>query len=396
MKEPYAESTVYQKYRKTGIDKNKIKAIKECLNACSNFYKVIELDEALMIVRRELAKLYGVDNVSNSGSKVNRSTGSKLNTEVRNTGKNGKTTTAVSIESSTQANAGSKLNTEARESRTDILTTSELSALVPIFERDSKLDFYLELESDLYDDGKDVLLMIDKEYLCVRNSEFTEADISGFVHSRNTGEPYDGPYPFEEEWDIFYELDELRQDKGIFIPSDLMKYAEPYFPETPQVKAMRNFLVGLEITATNAGVDGRSGGVDGIENNRSGGADNSRTGGMDNVENRTRASVDNVDDRINVADMMIYNMHTFIRDVHTPPAEAFPIMLDVMKASGYKLSMSELERCMDLFTDLSNNTRMPCNGGYTPNELMKKMGRMRSGTGWRFSTVDEYRDAWWI
>lgn len=368
MKEPYAESTVYQKYRKTGIDKNKIKAIKECLNACSNFYKVIELDEALMIVRRELAKLYGVDN---SGSKVNRSTGSKLNTEACEitTGSkmntealqnNGKTTTAVSIESSTQANTGSKMNTDDVNRRTDVLTSSEINALVPIFERDSKLDFYLELESELYDDGKDVLLLIDKEYLCVRNSEFTEADISGFVHSRNTGEPYDGPYPFEEDWDIFYELDELRQDKGIFIPADLMKYAEPYFPETPQVKAMRNFLVGLEITITNAGVDGRSG--------RSGGVDNSRS-----------ASVDNVDDRINVADMMIYNMHTFIRDVHTPPAEAFPIMLDVMKASGYKLSMSELERCMDLFTDLSNNTRMPCNGGYTPNELMKKMGRMRPG-----------------
>ena len=118
MKPPYAESTVYQKYRKTGIEKKKIRTIKECLNACSDFYKVIELDEALMIARKEFRKL-------NAGEDVSK---------------------------------------------------AELEALVPIFERDSKLDFYLELESELYDDGKDVLLLIDKEYLCVKNSEFTEAD----------------------------------------------------------------------------------------------------------------------------------------------------------------------------------------------------------------------------
>ena len=140
------------------------------MNACSDFYKVIELDEALMIARKEFRKL-------NAGEDVSK---------------------------------------------------AELEALVPIFERDSKLDFYLELESELYDDGKDVLLLIDKEYLCVKNSEFTEADIPKFIQSRETGEPYDGPYPFEEDWDIFYELDRQRQDKGIYIPDDLMKYAEPY------------------------------------------------------------------------------------------------------------------------------------------------------------------------
>lgn len=67
MKLPYAESTLYQKYRKTGIDKKKIKTVKECLNACSNFYKVIELDEAWKIIHRECSKRSksaGVDDVS--------------------------------------------------------------------------------------------------------------------------------------------------------------------------------------------------------------------------------------------------------------------------------------------------------------------------------------------
>lgn len=295
MKPPYAESTVYQKYRKTGIEKKKIRTIKECLNACSNFYKVIELDEALMIARKEFRKL-------NAGEDVSK---------------------------------------------------AELEALVPIFERDSKLDFYLELESELYDDGKDVLLLIDKEYLCVKNSEFTEADIPKFIQSRETGEPYDGPYPFEEDWDIFYELDRQRQDKGIYIPDDLMKYAEPYFPDTPQVKAMRKFLVALELKVPERMKSSTS--VDGI------------------VDSMSEKELLNF--RADVADAMIYDMHTYIRDVNTPASKAFPIVLEVMNASGYKLSMSEVEMSMDLFTNLSNNTRMPSNGGYTPNELMRKMGR---------------------
>jgi len=209
------------------------------------------------------------------------------------------------------------------------------------------------LESELYDDGKDVLLLIDKEYLCVKNSEFTEADIPKFIQSRETGEPYDGPYPFEEDWDIFYELDRQRQDKGIYIPDDLMKYAEPYFPDTPQVKAMRKFLVALELKVPERMKSSTS--VDGI------------------VDSMLEKELLNF--RADVADAMIYDMHTYIRDVNTPASKAFPIVLEVMNASGYKLSMSEVEMSMDLFTDLSNNTRMPSNGGYTPNELMRKMGR---------------------
>lgn len=303
MKPPYAESTLYQKYRKTGIDKKKIRTIKECLNACSNFYKVIELDEALMIARKECSKSAGVGDVSAES----------------------------------------------------VISQAEFDALVPIFERDSKLDFYLALESELYDDGKDKFLLIDKEYLCVKNNEFTKDDIPRFIHCKETGEPYDGPYPMEEDWDIFFELDKQRQGKGVYIPDDLMKYADPYFPETPQVEAMRKFLVGLELK-----VPDRKKATTSVDNQNI----------MDSMSEQERLNF-----RANAADAMIYDMHTFIRDVHTPALKAFPVVLEVMNASGYKLSMSEVEKCMDLFTDLSNNTRMPSNGGYTPNELMQKMGR---------------------
>lgn len=54
MLKPYAESTLKKKYRATGIDPDVILQVQDYIDACANFYYVLELDEAWKIIRKRV------------------------------------------------------------------------------------------------------------------------------------------------------------------------------------------------------------------------------------------------------------------------------------------------------------------------------------------------------
>ena len=114
MKKPYADSTLKRKYRDVGIDPKGIQILMFYLTACGRFYKIIKIEEAWKVIGQE-CKQFG--NVSKA----------------------------------------------------------EFDALIPIFQRDGRLSFYLERESEFYVDGVEDLLLIDKDYLLVMNEAFSES-----------------------------------------------------------------------------------------------------------------------------------------------------------------------------------------------------------------------------
>lgn len=292
MKKPYAESTLRRKYAQTGIELDKIRTVDIFLRACSNFYKVIELEEAWKMIGEKVKALGGV-------------------------------------------------------------SRSDFDKLIPIIGRDRHTSYYLELESELYADGKDELLLINKDYLFKANEDFTEADLAEIQRCVENGLPYEGPSPGDVDWDRFYELDGMRQGKGLYIPDKLLWYADSEFvDETPQVEAMRKFLLELELEIPQ----------EMQEEAKTWPAKKKR------IELQTFRELG--------AKETILEMLCVMQDIAVSPSQAFPLMLEKMSGYGYSInSFDQIQKLMELFTDLSNNTRMPSNAGYTPNELMQKMRR---------------------
>lgn len=194
------------------------------------------------------------------------------------------------------------------------ISPETLNTLLPIFARDDALSFYIENEKELYQDGKDKLWLISKDYLCVENPDCTDDDLRRFA----TDESYDGPAPLMEEWERFYELNKQRAGKKQFVPKNILLYAqEDYFESTQQATAMLRFLRGK------------------------------------------------VDD----PELVLLMMLDIIKDVTVPMTKTIQV---VMEKTDYKPSgMAEMGEFTRLFTDLSNNTRLPSNRGFTPNELSK-------------------------
>ncbi len=227
------------------------------------------------------------------------------------------------------------------------MTREELSTLLAIFARDDSVPFYVERESELYDDGSDEWLLIDKELLIKPNEDF---DYGKFLRCMQNEEPYDGPEMFDEDWDVFFKLDQERAGKPLYIPSDILRYAdERYVEETPQVRAMRQFLEKevkfdpkesflphlLEDTGTAKGKP---------------------------AEMQKQASA-----------LAIWEMNSVICNLSIPPDNALSVELDSLKELGYRIGgAKQLQRFADLFSDLNNHTRMPSNRGYTPHELMQR------------------------
>ena len=54
MQKPYARSTLVKKYRATGINTHIIDMVKTYLDACANFYYLLEMDEAFKIITRDV------------------------------------------------------------------------------------------------------------------------------------------------------------------------------------------------------------------------------------------------------------------------------------------------------------------------------------------------------
>lgn len=225
-------------------------------------------------------------------------------------------------------------------------------ALIPIFERDSYLSFYMELESELYADGKDRILLIDKDYLLVINEDFEAADEKEINRCMERGEAYNGALPASEDWERFYMLDEMQQGKELYIASDILRYVDQeYIAETPQVEALRRFLVKeveLEILAE------------------------IQTEAKTWSEKKKKSELAAL--RGEAAKTAILEMHRLICDVSVSPTETFPAVMKSMEGFGYQFTgMDQITRFMELFTEMSNNTRMPSNRGFTPVEMMKKM-----------------------
>lgn len=178
------------------------------------------------------------------------------------------------------------------------ISPETLNTLLPIFARDDALSFYIENEKELYQDGKDKLWLISKDYLCVENPECTDDDLRRFA----TDESYDGPAPLMEEWERFYELNKQRAGKKQYVPKNILLYAqEDYYEPTQQATAMLRFLK------------------------------------------------EKVDD----PELVLLMMLDIIKDVTVPMTKTIQV---VMEKTDYKPSgMAEMGEFTRLFTDLSNN-----------------------------------------
>lgn len=221
-------------------------------------------------------------------------------------------------------------------------TKDEILRLLPIFERDDNLEFYVARDDELYSDGTDALLLIDKDYITIPNDEATDVDIAAWVQQ---GADYAGPPLIKEDFEIIYMLNEERQGKPLFIPADLIFYADPdYIEETPQVAAMRQFL------------------SSGIKMNPK------------KVLGPLLSKYSPQEQRERMITAVLLEMHDLICDVkfceENDPASA---AVDVLEDSGFRFSdQKQLQRFIALFSDLNNNTRLPCHRGFTPIELHRK------------------------
>lgn len=220
------------------------------------------------------------------------------------------------------------------------VTKAEMSKLLPIFERDGGLFFYVMREDELYQDGTEELVLIDRDYISVPNEEFTDADVDAWLEQ---GEDYDGPPIYEEDIEIIYALVEEQADKQLYIPADILLYADPdYMEKTPQAAAMRQFLeqeVKLDLKKAGASPEA-----------------------MREPKKTKKA----------VVDAAIRGFRDLICDVRVQGGQVFSAAVEAMEETGFQLrDRKQLQRFLDLFTDLSNNTRMPSNCGFTPNEMRR-------------------------
>ena len=192
------------------------------------------------------------------------------------------------------------------------ISQGDIEKLLPIFERDDRLPFFLVNDQELFHDGVDKLWLIGEDCLGTPNPEFTEDDLQRII----SDESYDGPPPMLEDWDRFFALEEQLRGKQQYVPSNILLYAqEDYYEPTPQAKRMLAFLKGK----------------------------------VDEPEFALQLILDT------------------IKDVNIPMTKAIPTALENI---GYApKGMADIQKFTDLFTDLSNNTRMPSNRGFTPNEL---------------------------
>ncbi len=216
---------------------------------------------------------------------------------------------------------------EAKKITASAVPSDQFDTLLPILARDDSLPFYIESQAELYDAGSDeLLLLIHKGFLLKENDEFKEKHAKMLF---DDPEAYDGPPPLVEDWEIFYQLDKERAGKELFIPPDLLRYAdEDYYEETPQTEAMMQFLNGLPFST-----------VDGLSKKEA-------------------------------AEEALWDMIDIINDVSIPMTQDTQRVLDTLDSYGFQLQgMPGIQRLLGLYTDLSNHTRMPSNKGKRPVDM---------------------------
>ena len=183
----------------------------------------------------------------------------------------------------------------------------QFDLLLPIMERDGALPFCLVPETELYRDGREGIVLLIGEN--VAPARFEEA----------------------EDWDAFHALDAARQGKELFVPDDLLNYADDdYYEDTPEARAMLRFL-------------------------------------------KRRA---------NDPEDMLLEILDGIRDVTVSHEQ---LLSDMIEGTGFKArSLAETQEFAELITALSNTTRMPCNRGRRPIDFERGTPRSISfGPGMR-------------
>ena len=220
------------------------------------------------------------------------------------------------------------------------VTKAEMSILLPIFVRDDGMFFYVMREADLYQDGTEELVLIDRDYMSVPNEKFTDADADAWIEQ---GEDYDGPPMYEEDIEIIYALAEECAEKQLYIPAAILLYVDPdYMEETPQVAALRQFMeqeVKLDLKKVGASPEAMR------------------------EQGETKKAV---------VDAAILGFRDLICDVRIQGGQMFSAAVEAMKETGFQLrGEKQLQRFFDLFADMSNNTRMPSNRGFTPLEMKR-------------------------
>lgn len=221
--------------------------------------------------------------------------------------------------------------------------------MLAIFAHDDGLPYYIEEEREFYRDGTKKLLLIDRAYITVENEAF---ELDKFIQCIQNGEEYDGPGMMEEDWDRFFELDKLRCGKEMYIPSNILNYANAqYIQETPQVEAMRRFLL-QEIELN----------ID-----------------CEFVKSIAAMEPDERKIREKVVKETLLKLHNLICDVLDNPGEVWKISEEILRKDGYSLKKKHMLRFQELYVDMSNHTRMPANCGFTPEEMLEKTKNIPRG-----------------
>ena len=218
---------------------------------------------------------------------------------------------------------------------------AEMELLLPVFERDDDLFFYLMREDELYEDGTDALLLVDQDYMTLPNPDCTEADRMAWVEQ---GEAYEGPEMLIEDIEIIYTLAEEHADKPLYIPADILLYDDPmYLEDTPQVAAMRRFL--------------------------------EREAKLKPKHWDYMEKLSPKEQKQSAIEGVLLRLHDIICDVSIDLNDQIPSTMEALENYGFELrDRQQLQRFVDLFTDMSNHTRMPSNRGFTPGEMMQSRG----------------------
>lgn len=296
-KAPYAPSTLKRLYSKLdlelaplGLD---VTVLNDYVQACANFYQIIEVEEAWKMMPRALPK----------------------------------------------------------SNRLKSIPRGVFDAFLSIAGRDAEKGYRILQDKELYDDGGEGLYIICGALLIAPNPDFGEKELKRYKACAAKGEAYTGVSPEIITYANFYALQEQREGKPIYVPREILKYLdEDYYEKTPQVVAMEKFL--------------------------------------------RKIGVPNADVRLAMVLML-----ADIRDIGIPMRDLpEAVMADIEEYGGKIKGIQQYRQYLDLLTDLSNNTSMPSNRGFTPNELHAKMSggspkQLSFGPGIQKSMKDGELDA---
>ena len=222
---------------------------------------------------------------------------------------------------------------------------AEMDAVFPIMERDDFLEYYIISEKDLYQDGEDQKLLIYKSLLIDDNPDFDQQAAS---QATKNGEEYDLSDMIQQNWEKFYQLNEQRSGKPLYVPKDMWAYADgSYYEKTPQTEAMKTFLKKECTLNKEWGIFSRLLAAQGFPSDPS-------------------------DEEI--ADWTVLNLIDLITDLSLSFSEQIKESMEMLEYIGYTLKEKHMQRYVDLFSDMSNHTRMPSNRGFTPDELFRRSG----------------------